>query len=259
MIKNFKKYLITLENYIKNSQNIGNKESILPQNKNNQNLKNENKISSKEQNDININEDKESFKREILKILIYIFYYEKYISNNGVKIISDNQLYYLINKDWLVKYLEYYDYQILFEFLLNDSKYNKQNYTNIDRNMENNIEKLLKKNVINLEKEKFKDSIKFSKIIKTNNNDLFFKNSYIIPFKIINLINKNISQNKVNQRKIFVKNKYLYFKEFNNIIFGYLDKNLFIPKYILSYNTKELLDSDINEIRDSKSIKNYIK
>ena len=58
MIKKYKKYLITLENNIKNSQNIGNKESILPQNKNNQNLKNENKISSKEQNDININKDK---------------------------------------------------------------------------------------------------------------------------------------------------------------------------------------------------------
>ena len=256
LIKKYKNYLITLENYIKNNQNIGNKESILPQNKNIQNLNNENNISSKEQNDIN--EDKESFKREILKILIYIFYYKKYISDNGEKKISPNQLYYLISKDWLVKYLQYYDYQILFEFLLNDSKYNKQNYINIDRNMENNIEELLKKNVINLEKEKFKDSIKFSKIIKTNNNDLFFKNSYIIPFKIINLINKNISQNKVNQRKIFVKNKYLYFKEFNNIIIGNLDKNIFIPKYILSYNTKELLYSE-KEIFDSILIEEYLQ
>ena len=259
---NYKNYIIPFEQYLKSNYNnisskIENKKSLSPLELNNSlNNENENIFAFKEQNDIN--EDKESFKREILKILIYIFYYEKYISDYGVKIFFEKQIYYLIDKEWLDKYLKYYEYPKSYQSLLNISKQNtKINYNNLNEY----IQKIcLNKNIINLEKEKFKDSIIFSKIIKTNNN-LFFNNCYIFPYIIIELMNKNIFKNidiSNDQKTIFVKNNNIYFTDDNNIIFGNLNINIFTPKYILSYNTKEILNSE-NGILSNNTIEEYLQ
>ena len=165
-----------------------------------------------------------------MKILKEIFNYEKNISENRQKIFNENQYFYLINKELFDKYLEYYEYDKLKESLLNASKQNPNNLSQI----------------INLEKDKFKDSINDKILFLTNDNNLSSNNYYIIPSKIIYYMNENefrIDKISNNLRKIFVKKNDIYFIIENKIIVGNLEKYLFIPKYILSYNSKGIMES----------------
>ena len=102
----YQDFVIPFEQYLQIIINKGNKKHISPQKKNSQNLNNKNKFSSQK---ININIDKELFKRQILKLLIYIFYHEKNIYNNGISSLKENE-YYLINKEWFDKYMNIKNY-----------------------------------------------------------------------------------------------------------------------------------------------------
>ena len=93
------------------------------------------------------------------------------------------------------------------------------------------------------------------------NNNLSFNNCYIIPSIIFNLISENEFQNKIfsfYKKKIYVNNKDIYFIELNNIIIGNLHQDIFIPKYILSFNTSIILESEKDVIYSNK-IEDYIK
>ena len=68
--------------------------------------------------------DFNNFKRDILKILISIFYYEK-PSDKNENIFNVYQQYYLISPEWLKEFKEFYNYQNLYELLIKDNLYNK--------------------------------------------------------------------------------------------------------------------------------------
>ena len=278
-----KKYLMSFEKYL---NILNNSYDNIPHKQNNQNLNNTNdNQNSNDKTNFNYNnqnnnfntknnvQDKnnknntnESFKKEILKILIYYFYYKRHLIEHNEKTFNENKIYYLINLEWFDKYLEYYDYQKLKESLTYISnKYPKINYSEINKYIKKLIDSLLTKDLINFEKEKFKDLSDIQKIFPKKtfvNNNLSFNNCYIIPSDIIEIISKCEFPNKkhkIYQKKIYVNNKDLYFKVADVlIIIGNINKDIFIPKYILYYNSQKILESEKNIISSNK-IEDYIK
>ena len=81
---------------------------------------------------------KRDFKKDILKILIYIFYYEK-PSDINENTFNEDQQYYLINPDWLKAFKQYYNYQKLKNLLIKDKKYNNLKFNQLQLQIDNFI------------------------------------------------------------------------------------------------------------------------
>ena len=209
------------------------------------------------QNNNQQNSIEEKFKRDIISILIYIYYYKKYLNDEKEKAFNENNNYYLINIDWINILLKYCDYQKIVPLVKKISNKNPQiNYMNLNGFIKSYVEILYKKNIINFEKEKIKDISDIQKIFTTK-----FNKCFIIPSKIFYLIKSSLFKNNTLPnyiKKIYLKNKNIYFIDFKNIIIGNLDKEFFLAKYILSYNSKEILESEKN-IFASNKIEDYIK
>ena len=81
--------------------------------------------------------------------------------------------------------------------------------------------------------------------LKRFNNRIIFSDCYIIHSIIIDKINmyqmnkQNISNNI---REIFIKKNYIIFNDNKNIIIGNITKFLFIPKFIISYDSYEIFN-----------------
>ena len=72
-------------------------------------------------------------KENILKIFIYIFYYEKYLSIYKDNFFDEKASYFLINPKWLNDYKNFYNYNKLFEALKYISNNNQSiNYKNLN-------------------------------------------------------------------------------------------------------------------------------
>ena len=212
---------------------------------------------------ISLNNTEDIFKKDIIKILINIFYFQKYLKDEKEKSFNENNNYYLINIDWFNKFLEYYDYQVFIKSMSNFAIQNpKINYIKLDKNISKCVENLSKKS-LNFKKEKIEDISDITKIFekkKKINDNFSFNNCYIMPYNIILLINKCILQYKILSsyiKKIYIKKKDIYFIDFNSIIIGNLHEELIIPKYILSYLSKEILNSE-KEVFSSNEIEDYI-
>ena len=246
---------------------IGNKNS----NTSNSNYNKNN--SSKKQSNMNQNnekiinkKDEDDYKENILKILIYIFYFEKNILETKEEGFNLEEKYYLINQKWLLNYLENYDYSKVLQVLINLSKVNsKINYNNVSVYIKSFVNTLVKKNLINFNKEKSADLENINNIfaIEDNTNYEKFSNCYIIPSKIIELIKNNEFPNaniEHNLKNIYFKKNNIFLSSNKNIIIGNLNEKLFIPKYILSYYNQGIFESEINHLlNDSVLLENYLK
>ena len=210
----------------------------------------------------------EIYKKDIIKILIYIFYYLKYLNDEKEKIFNESYYFYLINIDWFKAFLEYYDYSKIKQYLLNFSIKNQNiNYMNLQQKKNNTIpinniaSILFKKNLINFEKEKKEDVLNAQKIIKKI-NDMFVSNQcIIIPSDIIYLLNKCIFRNnsfQIFMKKIYIKKTDIIVYDSNKLFIGDLNNELLIIKYILTYDKSETLKSE-KEFFDSNEIEDYIK
>ena len=268
IIKKFQKYVSSLDNY--NPNNISIKkiknDKTSPQKQSQIIFNNKKNISPKKIDNISQIDNKELI--HILEILIKFFYYEKFFIENKNQIFNENNNnYYLIKQEWLKNYLEQYKYINLYKSLLNISKSNpKINYYNLNQYLPKFIEIYFEKNLINVEKGIIKQLTDTESIFeKTNiiNNNLSFNNCYIIHSKIIDLINEYQFQNKDisnNLKKIYVKNEFIYFIDGNNLIIGNINAKLFVPKYIINYYSKQLLEKEKNIISNNCEIlEDYLK
>ena len=134
----------------------------------------------------------------------------------------------------------------------------------MDKYINNIQEFFLKKNIIDLTIGKFNYVNDIEKIIiKIKKGLRYLNNCYIIDSIIIDNINKYEFRNKkISQyyNKVFIKNNNIYLIYSMTIIFGNLDKKLFIPKYILSYDSQEILEYEKNILfsNEIKTIEDYI-
>ena len=139
-------------------------------------------IINEKQNSQNINiqkiNNKKPFKEEIIKIFIYIFYYEQNLSNNKYNSFDYREKYYLINPDWIDNFKNYYNYEKCYNLLLNIQKRNKFiNYNNIEKYFGKMYNEL---NNINIEEKELSKDLCDSKkincgIIKKNNIFIYLK------------------------------------------------------------------------------------
>ena len=204
-----------------------------------------------------------NFKKDLLIFFIHIFFYEKSLPNKFDKIFNENQKCYLINPEWLKNFKEYYNYQNLYNLLNNNNQYNNLYYYDLDKQIDNIIKISLKNDILNLKSYEISKEIFNSENIRISliNKNYYFTNCYIINFKIIDLIKKYIYKNinlKFEKKNLFVKDNNIYIIYNNNIIVGNLNKQfIFISKYILFYNSFDLLNYE-KDFLLSFPIENYI-
>ena len=216
--------------------------------------------------------------------LIYLNYQKlrKKISN----IFED---YYIINKNWIQNYKNYYNYDMIsrvldtnlickriIKYILDDNQNNK-NYIIDDKTvflMTNQIDDKIISD-FNL-KDKIFQFFKNTENIKPNDLNIIYKNmKFFYDFEIFNIeiydyilkyINdNNLAQTKPEKLKCFIDKKYIiikypktdldikYFIEIGELN----DQNIFEIKFLLSYNKLEYLEEHIENIIKKIGIKDY--
>ena len=223
------------------------------------NINSENKIKNNDY--LNI------IKKDLLKILIYIYYFEKLLLENKKEIIKDYQEYYLINPDWMNKYKDYYNYRKIYEHLKQISDSNI-NYYNLDTYIDSIIDSELTIDILNFEHIKLtKDllDIKFIKVPKCKMKDItFYNNCYFLPFKIISMIENYEYNNKsflisIEKRKLLVKEDILFLFHHKGVEIGRINKQaVFIQKYIFVFNREDIFKSE-KQFLISQPVEEYIK
>ena len=186
----------------------------------------------------------------ILKLFIHLYYYEKSLLDNKENIFKENENYYLINKQWLDKVKEYYGIANYYK-TFNSMKVNgkKINYNNLKKFLNGIIN--IKNNLILKEDEVLFKEIKKIEEIKTyQKNDSkskikYFSNCFIINSEIMYLISNIFNEEMdIKVKKISYKYDNIYIMYLKKILVGNLNENLlFIPKYIISYNSSQIFDS----------------
>ena len=192
-----------------------------------------------------------------------MYYYEKDAKLKKKEFFNHiKDTFYLVNHDWINEFKNHYYYQKFCEKLNNDYYFKFKKYDKVDVQMNDIILKLkdmtfdtlmLSEDLSNVEKIKPPLEEKFK--VK------YYKISFLIPSKIMNLI-KNLFTNKeqlFKSTEIFSQNDDMYIIESNNIYVGNLnDELLFIPKYIFSYNSIDLMGEEKTKL-NSCSIEEYMK
>jgi len=208
------------------------------------------------------NNDKNPLRIDLLRIFINIFYYEKVLNKNKMQIFNnkENDYFYLIEPEWINKYKEYYHYNELYN-LLSKENY-KMNYNDLDKYINDIIDKYINEEVFDFD-------LKNNKFINRNsskiNSSLTTKQYYIMHPKIFGLIQKYESINHkidLEPKELIIKNNNYIFIDYygNNIFIGDFNNNLFTSKYVLSYNSDEILESELEYLFElNYSIKEYIK
>ena len=240
------KDLINLENINEIFENINYNNSVIPFEKYmNNNIK---------KRTLNIKKD---FKKDILKVLISIFYYEK-PSDINENIYNIDQQYYLINPDWLKEFKKYYNYQNLYKLIIKDQKYNNIKFNQLKSQIENIINFYINKNIIYIEKRKLNE---YLASVNNINKGKRIKNYYIAHSSIIDIIKPYLSINEgiaFEPKNLFIKDKKIYFYYNNNIIIGSInEQHIFISNAIISYKSLDILNNE-KKIFFEHSIKEYI-
>jgi len=211
-----------------------------------------------------INNDKNPLKKDLLRIFINIFYYEKALNKNKRDIFNnkENDYFYLIEPEWINKYKDHYHYSELFKLLSKENYKMNYNYNDLDKYINDIIDKYINEEVFDFD-------LKNNKFINRNSNkinsSLTTKQYYIMHPKIFGLIQKYESiNNKIDlePKKLIIKNNNYIFIDYygNNIFIGDFNNNLFTFKYVLSYNSDEILESELEYLFElNYSIREYIK
>ena len=199
-------------------------------------------------------------KENILKIFIYIFYYEKYLSIYKDNFFDEKASYFLINPKWLNDYKDFYNYNKLFEALKYISNNNQSiNYKNLNEfilSIANALENIF---------ERGKGGINIDYIMPKPSyiNDIsLYEKCFIIDEKIIDMINAHEYLNDIIPKisyKIKVKDKYVYLIGPRSISIGNINNDLlFISKCLFVYCNFRILEKEKN-LLFSKTIKEYIR
>ena len=205
-------------------------------------------INNKDDTDYQYSEQNK-YNELILKILIYIYYYEKAFSEK--KIVNNNvEKYYLINHIWLDKFKNFYSYNNIKKHL---QSIKNCNYYLIDIHINDIIKQIL-------------ESTKLAYQSLPNNfktNILSNQKGIIIPQKIMNLIQEldkdSIRIGKPNRFFINYNHNSIYYINDKTISFGYFQKSaIFESIYIFKYISNEIEKKEEEKIFYSQ-INNYIR
>jgi len=210
-------------------------------------------------------QDESPFKKELLKIFIYIFFYEKSLSENKENFFSDKKKYCLINPQWLTDFKEFYNYEKLSNLLNKNSKdISNVNYNNIDEAIDEIIKLYSSKNTLNFNKKQLSEELTDIKNITCfllNKFGIkFILEGVIMPVKIMKLIKDWNKKIPIFPKELYFKKKFIIYVNNQKIIIGNLNEdNLFTPIYVFEYNSSNIVPKERKIILNSKTIKEYIK
>ena len=206
-------------------------------------------------------DNKEKDTQKIVELLFqfYSFYENMKINVNQNLINSKKENYYIINRKWTDKFMEYYDYNKFEEYIQKGNikeiinNYNKtktyQFTLDIMKILPNDyIQKIKNKDNYEINKLKnieYKLKIK-KKILMGNTPTYFYTDINIIDYKIYNLI-KDIFKIDYEERKdfLFGDNKIImsfYITNQNSLFIGNYNDFQFIPDIMFDLNSKKYLD-----------------
>lgn len=198
-------------------------------------INNNEEISYETEENINNNTDE-----DILKIFIKIFYYEKDLLLYINEIISKYQKFNLIKPDWIIKFKNYYNYELLYDLLSDyDNKRKGINYFNLDEHINEIL--LYSKNDIKVDKIDLPENLITSDsinplVLNKNNKIFYYGKSYLIPYELMDSIKKYAFKNSITNKpkEIFSsKENNIFIIDSFKIILGNINENLiFFPEYI---------------------------
>ena len=221
-----------------------------------------NKIIRISTNSIN-NIDEEN---ELLKTFIYIYYYEKSLTEKNIFLNNNNETYYLINPDWLDNFKKLYSYNIIKNIIKSKKEIN---YNNIDSKIDSYFSIVREK--IQIKKISFTEEMKKHQIImptligsKYNENIVHINNGIIFPSKIMNIIKNVYKELKfLKEKNLIFKDNYIYYVNKEKIIVGIYRKSALLkPKYVFTYNSidlekieeEKMISSNINEYLKKRNL-----
>ena len=249
--------MIEKSNFIKNKIIYKKSEKIQENNEEGDNTVNENIVLSNQNF---------KFKKEI-EILIRLFYYQielKQKKNVSSYLFDNNnkETVYLINKLWIEKFKNFYEYKelelILEQINISSTLFQDKNYINdflieeiISKLPKNYINKIMKKNKNGFGNKPTKYD--YNKINDSKKEIYYLINNQIISYKIYELLNSlgyDIS-NLIKTDLYFIENNKLvlffelYIKKTTEI--GYIsNENIFIPEFIICNKEKDISIRNLN-------------
>ena len=210
----------------------------------------------------NLNENaNNTYKEKILRMIIYIYYYEK----DKNEILNNKEKdFYLINYGWICEFKKivlYEDICKLFSDLIKEI-----NYNNLEKFMKPLLNHFIKeKKVVIKEKSEFKQLTNINYFFPEQIENEEIASSpfyYIIPSEIMDEIKESIFEIKnldLSPIKIFFMNNNIFIKNKNIINVGALDNAFkFTIKYIFIFNSKEISNTEFKSL-ENIDIENYIK
>ena len=210
-------------------------------------------------------QDQLPFKKELLKIFIYIFFYEKSLSENKYNFFSDKKKYCLINPQWLSNLKKYYNYEKLSNLLNKNSKeFSNVNYKNIDESIDDIIKVYSNKNTLNFNRKQLSEELTDIKnitcfLLKKFGIKFIFE-GVIMPVKIMKLMKDWNKKIPIFPKELYFEKNFILYVNNQKIVLGNLNENnLFTPKYVFEYNSSTIVPKEQKIILNSKEIKEYIK
>ena len=200
-----------------------------------------------------------------IEFLLRLYFYYKFFKeriNNPIGNLQNPEIGYIINKDLIEKYKEYYNYNELINFCdlrameINSTKELENSLDNLIRNLPNKfIEEIITKDNNSLSRNV---ALFNTQIINQNLNP---DNCVVLYDKLTNILynnNENIKRNKNKiQIEYFIGDKKLIIIYNNNINVGVIDDNcVFESKQKIHYNTEEELNCILNQIK-KKELDNF--
>ena len=204
------------------------------------------------------------FNEGLLKIFIYIFYYEKYLSEKKEKSFDEKEKYCLINPKWLTSFKKYYNYDKLYKALKKDKNNSKINYSNLNKKINIILKEYLKKDILDYNKGQLSQDLTDIKNITCflykKYDTKFLYEGVIIPIIIMKLIKNWNKKIPIFIKELLFRNNNIIYINKPKLIIGNLDNiNIFIPKFVFDYNLSDKIEIEKKKILDSKSIEEYIK
>jgi hypothetical protein len=190
-----------------------------------------------------------NYDRELLKLFIYIYYYEKIVLEKNIFYNSEKD-FYLINPEWIMKFKELFSCDKLEKKLELFSRL--YNYNNLNLNIDFIIDNVYEEDIFMKGKNFPGVNLIMTSISKTQ-NITYTNPGIIIPLKIMNIIkilNEDIKKCVKPKNFYFQSNQsnLVYYINNPKIIVGYLNNNIkFVPNYIFEF-TNNLVQSEIDNI-----------
>ena len=201
-----------------------------------------------------------NYKEKILRIIIYIYYYEK---DQKEILNKQGKDFYLINYSWICEFKKIASYEEIYKLFLEIIK--QINYNNLEKYMESLLNHFIKKKKFVIkEKNEFKQLTNVNNFLpeQIENDEIISSPSYyIIPSEIMDEFTKIIFNGQdldLSPIKITFKNNNIFIKNENIIKVGNVDNAFkFTIKYIFAFNSKEVSNAEIKNLENS-DIEKYI-